>query len=268
MKINESTKLLGNKIILVPYKIHHVQKYHNWMKSKELLEKTASLPLSLEEEYKMQESWWQDEDKCTFIILCKDEKILDKASRRITNVHNGDVIATNTVENEQMPNPNGEYLKLNTDEKLNTEGNVNKENSLIANVNSDHSTETEIIDRHNEIKSMVGDVNLFFNNSEEPHAAELEIMIAESEYRRRGMGKEAVKMMMHYGYHKLNANHFAVRIGENNTESVSLFKKLGFFETDYSEVFKEKTLKLNVEHDNFKTMMLELEPYLREETYL
>ena len=157
----------------------------------------------------MQESWWQDEDKCTFIILCKDEKILDKASRRITNVHNDDVRATNTVENQQMPNPNGEYLKLNTDEKLNTEGNVNKEHSLIAHVNSDHSTETEIVDRHNEIESMVGDVNLFFNNSEEPHEAELEIMIAESKYRRRGMGKEAVKMMMHYGYHKLNANHFS-----------------------------------------------------------
>ena len=267
MKINESTMLLGNKIILVPYKIHHVQKYHNWMKSKELLEKTASLPLSLEEEYKMQESWWRDEDKCTFIILCKDEKILNKASRRITNVHKDDVIVTNITKSEQMPNPNGKYPNLNTDEELNTEGNVDEENSSVA-MNNEHSTEIEIIDRHNEIGSMVGDVNLFFNNSEEPQEAELEIMIAESKYRRMGMGKEAVKMMMHYGYYKLNAKHFAVRIGENNTESVSLFKKLGFVETDYSKVFKEKTLKLNVEHGNFKTMMQELEPYLREEKYL
>lgn len=267
MKINESIKLLGNKIILVPYKIHHVQKYHNWMKSKELLEKTASLPLSLEEEYKMQESWWRDEDKCTFIILCKDEKILDKASRRITNVHNDDVIATNTTENEQMPNPNGEYPKLNTAEELNTEGNVSKGNSSVTNMSSDHSTKIEIIDRHKEVESMVGDVNLFFNDSEEPHEAELEIMIAEPKYRGRGMGKEAVKIMMHYGAYKLNAKRFAVRIGENNTESVSLFEKLGFIETGYSEVFKEKTLKLNVENDNFKTMMIELEPYLREEKY-
>ena len=268
MKINESTKLLGNKVILVPYKIHHVQKYHNWMKSKELLEKTASLPLSLEEEYKMQESWWRDEDKCTFIILYKDEKILNTASRRITNLHNDDAIVTNTTKNEQMPNPNGEYPKLNTGEELNAKRNVDKENASVGNMNSDHSTEIEIVDRHNEIESMVGDVNLFFNNSENPGEAELEIMIAEPKYRRRGMGKEAVKMMMHYGCYKLNVNHFAVRIGENNTESVSLFEKLGFVETDYSEVFKEKMLKLNVENGNFKTMMKQLEPYMREENYL
>lgn len=46
---------------------------------------------------------------------------------------------------------------------------------------------------------MAGDVNLFFNDYDDPHACEMEIMIAEEKYRRKGFAEEAVKLIMAYG---------------------------------------------------------------------
>ncbi|XP_019726651.1 alpha/beta-tubulin-N-acetyltransferase 9 [Hippocampus comes] len=71
MKINENTLLEGQKVVLVPYNAEHVPRYHEWMKSVELQQLTASEPLTLEQEYDMQRSWREDADKCTFIILDK-----------------------------------------------------------------------------------------------------------------------------------------------------------------------------------------------------
>ena len=46
---------------------------------------------------------------------------------------------------------------------------------------------------------MVGDVNLFFNDPDDAAAAEIDIMIAEPDCRGRGLGREAVTLMMQYG---------------------------------------------------------------------
>lgn len=72
MKLNWNTKVMGEKVILVPYGPQHVPKYHEWMKSDELQYLTGSEPLTLEEEFEMQETWKNSEDKCTFIILHKE----------------------------------------------------------------------------------------------------------------------------------------------------------------------------------------------------
>ena len=40
----------------------NVFRYHDWMQSPELLEQTASERLTLDQEYEMQQSWFQDEN--------------------------------------------------------------------------------------------------------------------------------------------------------------------------------------------------------------
>ncbi|KAJ2006338.1 N-acetyltransferase 9 [Coemansia thaxteri] len=72
MRLNERLAIIGNQVVLVPYEKEHVPKYHEWMKSPFLQEMTGSEPLSIDQEYDMQQSWRNDDDKCTFIVLAKD----------------------------------------------------------------------------------------------------------------------------------------------------------------------------------------------------
>eukprot|EP00924_Labyrinthula_sp_SR-Ha-C_P001126 augustus_masked-scaffold_7-processed-gene-14.52-mRNA-1 protein AED:0.35 eAED:0.35 QI:0/-1/0/1/-1/1/1/0/172 len=67
MKVKQ--EIVGEKCVLVPYERHHVEQYHNWMKNPNILELTASEPLSLQEEYDMRDSWENDREKLTFIVL-------------------------------------------------------------------------------------------------------------------------------------------------------------------------------------------------------
>ncbi|KAJ3267937.1 hypothetical protein HDV01_003714 [Terramyces sp. JEL0728] len=63
MKTNSKIALGSKDVVLVPYTKEHVPIYHEWMKDPFLQEMTASEPLSLEEEYEMQQSWYEDEKK-------------------------------------------------------------------------------------------------------------------------------------------------------------------------------------------------------------
>ncbi|KAI9987896.1 hypothetical protein PInf_024151 [Phytophthora infestans] len=130
---------------------------------------TASEPLSIEEEFEMQKSWREDAEKCTFIVLARDD--------------------------------------------------------------SDGKTGASYVDE-NAINRMAGDVNLFFNDYDDPHACEMEIMIAEEKYRRKGFAMEAVKLMMAYATSTLHVTRFICKIIETNQASIQLFEKLGTSEWD------------------------------------
>ncbi|XP_028823011.1 alpha/beta-tubulin-N-acetyltransferase 9 isoform X1 [Denticeps clupeoides] len=186
MRLNENTLLDGEDVVLVPYTAEHVPRYHRWMASPDLQKLTASEPLTLEQEYDMQRSWRQDDDKCTFIILDK-HAWADPASR--------------------------------------------------------------------EEDCMVGDVNIFLTDPQEPSLAELEIMIAEPGYRGRGLGKEVTRMMMCYGVAKLGIRKFQAKIGLDNIISIAMFKKFHFQELSVSEVFREITLEMTVDDDVRTTLL-------------
>uniref|UniRef100_A0A2P2I4P7 N-acetyltransferase 9-like protein n=1 Tax=Hirondellea gigas TaxID=1518452 RepID=A0A2P2I4P7_9CRUS len=174
MKTNCNTILIGSKVLLVPYYPHHVDKYHTWMSSSELQELTASEPLTLEEEYNMQQSWMMDEDKCTFIVL-------DKAAYEETS---------------------------------------------------------------NEVTAMIGDTNVFL--ARDPGVGEIEIMIAEKEFRGHGKGKEAALMMLKYCVEHLNFKTFEAKIGDSNVASLNMFRQFQFEVVSKSVVFKETTLSVSV----------------------
>ncbi|CAA6659176.1 unnamed protein product [Spirodela intermedia] len=97
------------------------------------------------------------------------------------------------------------------------------------------------------VEAMVGDVNIYANDPDDPRTAEIEIMIAEPESRGKGLGKEAVLMMMAFAINSCGIQKFRAKIGDSNTTSLSLFRKLGFKDYSHSEVFKEVTLEMAVE---------------------
>uniref|UniRef100_A0A0K0FZZ3 N-acetyltransferase 9-like protein (inferred by orthology to a C. elegans protein) n=1 Tax=Strongyloides venezuelensis TaxID=75913 RepID=A0A0K0FZZ3_STRVS len=81
MLINKNTIVIGTKVVLVPYTFKHVEKYHRWMQCPVLRDETGSEELSYEEEIEMCESWRNDDDKLTFIMLSKE--VFDKNKNEV-----------------------------------------------------------------------------------------------------------------------------------------------------------------------------------------
>ncbi|CAK7349092.1 unnamed protein product [Dovyalis caffra] len=93
------------------------------------------------------------------------------------------------------------------------------------------------------VEAMVGDVNIFMNDLDDPQIAEIEIMIAEPKRRcygldftlgksrsydhvvsnrGKGLGKESVLMMMAYSVQNLGTRLFRAKIGESNGSSLNI----------------------------------------------
>ncbi|XP_006615486.1 uncharacterized protein LOC102674348 [Apis dorsata] len=84
------------------------------------------------------------------------------------------------------------------------------------------------IENGNEIEAMIGDTNLFFNESDQPNTAEIEIMIANINCREKKRGWEAIILMMLYGIDKLNVTKYIAKIKCDNEKSIKMFEKLRF----------------------------------------
>eukprot|EP00550_Attheya_septentrionalis_P008291 CAMPEP_0198288752 /NCGR_PEP_ID=MMETSP1449-20131203/7166_1 /TAXON_ID=420275 /ORGANISM="Attheya septentrionalis, Strain CCMP2084" /LENGTH=250 /DNA_ID=CAMNT_0043986959 /DNA_START=149 /DNA_END=901 /DNA_ORIENTATION=- len=217
MRSNYEKCISASKCVLVPYRPEHVVTYHDWMKDPGLLHVTGSEPLSMEEEVEMQQSWKEDIDKCTFIILAKDlcveygEDGGDRPNYILENLNAmiGDVnLFLSDEEND---------TDLDSDDDL-----WNKKETGA----SKELQKKEVIQKH----------------------AELDIMIAVKDYQRRGIGQEAAQLMMLYGAENLGIRRFFVKIKEENMASRNMFEqKLGFVQCNYVECFREVELEFRRE---------------------
>lgn len=165
-----NVSLEGEKVILVPYMEAHVPKYHQWMKDPSLLQATASEPLTLQQEYQMQLSWFQDPSSSPLSLSCSNPNpnSITVSSSFFTAPHlnscRGDLHCT------------GQGLGCWTILARGTP--PRRSLPFSVSIYSDHFF---LFFKYNQIltAAMVGDVNLFMNDLDDPHVAEVEIMIAE-----------------------------------------------------------------------------------------
>ncbi|VEU38442.1 unnamed protein product [Pseudo-nitzschia multistriata] len=236
MKLNYETCLVGEKVVLVPYRPQHVPVYHEWMKDPALLEATGSEPLSYEEEVEMQKDWRDDDTKCTFIVHVGEECRLANADPAVepgeagTPAAGGDAPVSFSVGDNLGAMIGDVNLFLSEMDDGDDDGDGNDGET-------DEPTGPRAEPAHEGAGGMhePGRVRL---------QAEIDIMIARSEYRRRGLGRKATCAMLRYGARELGIQRFFCRINEDNTDSIRLFRAIGFEQCGYAACFRQVELEL------------------------
>lgn len=246
MILNYETVIVGERCVLVPYRPQHVPTYHSWMQDPDLLEATASEPLTLHEEFEMQSSWRDDPNKCTYIVLDRESCVFRSAS-------------VDGIPRQQSSSND-------------SRGDTTSAPCLFGLHDDDGFVERNL-------HAMAGDVNLFLSQEDPTEAdpdcpsgagsntqvpndvediqtqsppryrtqAEIDIMIAEPTFRGKGLGREACALMIRYGAQHLNVRRFFCKIQESNVASMRLFKSMGFAQCGYAECFREVELELRCE---------------------
>ncbi|KAG6855681.1 hypothetical protein H0H87_012155 [Tephrocybe sp. NHM501043] len=202
------------------------------MQDEELQRLTASEPLSLEEEYEMQQKWRLDADKLTFIILSRESLSGDK----LLNL-------TEIPETVSPTDPTISRLPMVGDVNMFLKGALPRETQVTKSADAQDDEELE-----NEFE------------------AEMEIMIAEPAFRRKRLALEALQLMLEYAtgfpsaYFSENAerreqnlgqskglgvppSRLVARISDTNGPSIRLFEMLGFSITRRVEVFEEVEMR-------------------------
>lgn len=108
-----------------------------------------------------------------------------------------------------------------------------------------------------EVESMIGDVNLFFNDQDDDRNAEIEVMIAETGHRGKGKGKEALLFMLRYGVETLDVKKFVAKIKMKNAISQKMFQSIKFMEVKQIPVFQEVVLECEV-NNAWKSELFEI----------
>jgi len=200
------------------------------MLDEELRRLTASEPYLFQTE-----NWLLDEDKLTFIILS-----------------NPDVLDPSNEETIAPSDPRIRLLPMVGDVNIFLHGTLA---SRRAGDSTERSEGNEIEDDDSTERSEGNEIE------DDDFEAEVEIMIAEPAYRRRGLAQEALQLMLSYatGTPRLfrvdtdcrstpsplhiPAAYLVTRITESNEPSIRLFEKLGFKITKRVAVFEEVEMR-------------------------
>lgn len=236
----------------------------------------------------MQKKWSSDEDKCTFIILDNqllgsmanesagqiDESADDRAESAGRTPANQTTQTNQTDQTEPVEvnqcNRSNQIFQTTQPVQMNRENQASQAMQTnqgdLANQTSPSTNKPPEHQSANEIRSMIGDTNLFLNNCDVPDEAEIEIMIAEQSARGKGLGREALRMMIKFAFERLQLNRLIAKIKQDNEVSIVLFKSLGFEEVSRSEFFQEYTFQLDAASPAVKRV-LEIEVTYRSDTW-
>lgn len=105
-----------------------------------------------------------------------------------------------------------------------------------------------------ESKKLVGDINLFFNHEED--SAELNIMIADADARRKNLASEALVLVMVYAVQRYNVRQFFVKVLGHNEAALRFFEKHGFKRDGLVDAFGEQ--KMTLKSDDLPRTNLEI----------
>lgn len=191
-------------------------RYHEWMKDPELLEATGSEPMTREEEIENQQSWRDDDSKCTFIVLAREDCVP------------------------------GDWDEENIENQIKVDFVIRNLDAMVGDVNLFLSDEEDEDEDENNLSDPSNTAQSGCRVALKQ--AEVDIMIAEKNRQGMGIGWEATCLMMLYGAKMLGIRRFFVKINDNNAASLNLFtKKLGFHEREYIAAFKQYELDLKKE---------------------
>ena len=94
--------------------------------------------------------------------------------------------------------------------------------------------------------------------------ASLKIFIGDEENRGKGYGKEAIKLLLEYGFNNLNLNNIMLNVYSFNTRAIKVYESLGFkkFGTRHkSHYFKGKFYD-EIQMEILKEEYNEIEPFI------
>jgi len=102
-----------------------------------------------------------------------------------------------------------------------------KQIDYFSNLNNNTDIQLAIIDKGND--NLIGGIGLhklnLFNRN-----ADISIIIGNKEYWGKGIGKEAVELLLNFAFNKLNLYKITAGMADCNKGSYNLFKKCGFIE--------------------------------------